>query len=138
MRTPAPVSEVERQSLNRALEALREEWGFASSYGLPELLKGWVKTVASLRKGYPLARTSFEHDLDLRGELDRLVASVPERLGAQIQSFLAPLDAEFHDRTEPQDQPLSEPLAREVLSPRQFRRPKLLAPADQDVAATWW
>lgn len=66
MRTPAPVGEVESQSLARALEALREEWGFGSSYGLPELLKGWVKTVASLRRGYPLPRTSFEHDVDLR------------------------------------------------------------------------
>lgn len=138
MRTPAPVGEVERQSLNRALEALREEWGFVSSYGLPELLKSWVRTVASLRRGYPLARTSFEHDVDLRDELDRIVASVPERLGAQIQSFLVPLDAEFHDRTEPQDQPLCDPPDGEVPSLRQFRRPKLLAPADQDVAATWW
>lgn len=137
MRTPAPVGEVESQRLNRALEALREEWGFPSRYGLPELLKGWVKTVASLRKGYPLSRTSFEHDVDLRDELDRIVGSVPERLGAQIQSFLAPLDAEFHDRTALQEEPLCEPLAGEVLSPRQFRRPKLLAPADQDVAATW-
>lgn len=137
MRTPAPVGDVERQSLNRALEALREEWGFVSSYGLRELLKGWVQTVASLRKGYPLARTSFEHDVDLRDELDRIVASVPERLGAQIQSFLAPLDAEFNDRTEPQEQPLCEPLDGEVLSLRQSRRPKLLDPADQDVAATW-
>lgn len=120
------------------MEALREEWGFVSSYGLPDLLKGWVRTVASLRKGYPLARTSFEHNVDLRDELDRLVASVPERLGAQIQTFLAPLDAEFHDRTEPQEQPLCEPFDGEVLSPRQFRRPRLLNPADQDVAATWW
>ena len=138
MRTPAPVGEVERQSPNRALEALREEWGFVSSYALPELLKSWVRTVASLRKGYPLARISFEHAVDLRDELDRIVASVPERLGAQIQTFLAPLDAEFHDRTEPQEQPLCEPLDGEVLSPRQFRRPRLLKPADQDVAATWW
>ena len=137
MRTPAPVGEVESQSLNRALEGLREEWGFPSSYGLPELLKGWVKTVASLRKGYPLARTSFEHDVDLRDELDRIVGLVPERLGAEIQSFLAPVDAEFHERTAPQEEPLSEPLAGEFPSLRQFRRPKLLAPADQDVAATW-
>jgi len=138
VRTPAPVGEVESQSLTRALEALREEWGFPSSYGLPELLKGWVKTVASLRKGYPLARTSFEHNLDLRDELDRIVGSVPERLGAEIQSFLAPMDAEFHDCTAPQEEPLCEALDGEVPSLRQFRRPKQLAPADEDVAATWW
>lgn len=138
MRTPAPVGEVESQSLTRALEALREEWGFPSSYGLPELLKGWVKTVASLRRGYPLPRTSFEHDVDLRDELDRIVASVPERLGAQIQSFLAPLDAAFHHRTAPHEEPLCEPLEGEVPSLRQFRRPKLLAPTHEEVAATWW
>ena len=71
MRTPAPVGEVERQSPNRALEALREEWGFVSSYALPELLKSWVRTVASLRKGYPLARISFEHAVDLRDSAEQ-------------------------------------------------------------------
>lgn len=136
MRTPAPVGEVERQSLNRALETLRAEWGFPASYGLPDLLKGWVKTVASLRRGYPLPRTSFEHDVDLRDELDRIVESVPERLGAEIQSFLAPLDAEFHDRTTQHDEPLLGPLDGEVPSLRQFRRPKRLDPGDEDAAAT--
>ena len=118
-----PESAEERSALDAVLAAIREEWGFAPTYGLDGLLRSWQRCVEELESPEGIETYFLEHAVSLRDELDRVVLQVSPRLASELALGLAPLDQRFMASTKASDTPLLPALDGEVLHERWFREP---------------
>jgi hypothetical protein len=137
MRLPLPIDDLETASVEAAVAAIRIEWGFHKSWGFPNLLSDWERTVEQLARGYELTFENYTRDLSIRDEIEQLVSRVPPLLANRINAWLQPLDVKFFEYTVAVEEPALPPLGQETLSPRWYRMPANLRSVDHDVAATW-
>ena len=111
--------------MNAIFAKIREEWGFSSGFGLPDLLRRWHEFVEEVESGYRSSVHDFVHELSLRDLLEEIGEAVPVRFRQELEANLKPLDERFWLATEPIPNPI-EPVeeAREWW----FRIPRVAGP----------
>lgn len=125
MKYPQIITGDEKVAVDRFLRQFRDEWGFAASFGLSDLLRGWQTFVSEVEAGYDLSLHDYTHSLALRDEIERLERNVPARIQAEIRTFVDPLDHRFRFATTT----VLEPLLPDMNRPECFwwcRIPKIL------------
>jgi len=126
MKALKPQTTAEGTALTKALSAMREEWNFPPLIDLQWLVKSWYRFVREIKAGYDSHPVDYVHFLDLRDELDRLSATLPDRMQRAIAEVLRPADEEYLLITDTTDEPLLPPDESEHLHERWYRLPKLL------------
>lgn len=100
----------ERDVLEAILKAIRAEWGFARTFGLPELVRRWKSFVLEVENGHELSIHDYTHDLAMRDLLQQVKSQVPQRLAEEIRTQIEEWDARYHQVTRPSERPIAEPL----------------------------
>ncbi len=98
--------EHERRVIATLMDALRDEWGFASSFGLDDLLNRWAAFVNDVEKGYSLMLEDYTQELAIRDSVEDLKEKLPERLRSEVEGLLQPLDQRFRFLTRTTKEPL--------------------------------
>lgn len=123
MKFPKPQGVEERNVLDSVFKEIREEWGFAKSFGPSRLLEKWERFVKDVEEGYSLSIYDYTHELSMRDLLENVKERVPVRLRQEIEVALRPWDARFMQATQPSDRPI-EPVVDEDAKEWWYRLPK--------------
>lgn len=100
----------ERESIDKIFRPIREEWGFAPSFGLPELVRCWQMFVGENENGYQLSIYDYTHDLAMRDLLEQVRLQAPPRLAQELGMELDLLDERFRRASRPSSRPIAEPM----------------------------
>lgn len=92
--------------LGRAFSALREEWGWARTPSLEQLLERWSRFVRDVEDGYRLTLDDYTLELSIRDELESVVDQLSLELRKQILGALICWDQRLTLATNLMDQPL--------------------------------
>lgn len=106
MKSPKPKNQEERQALKKVMGEVREEWGFAESFNLSDLLRKWERFVVETEGGYQLSIYDFTHNLWMRDLLEQVKDAVPARLRQELDVEVEPWDKRFWLATEPSVRPI--------------------------------
>lgn len=110
MNPPSPRDRSEREALDSVMAGIRDEWGFARSFDLGDLLKKWQTFVAGVENGYQLSIHDYEHDLSMRDLIEEVKDAVPLRLRQEIEAAIAPLDDRLSQATWLSEKPIAPPV----------------------------
>ena len=118
MTLPRPLSSSDETTIEHAMVAFRDEWGFVKSFRFEDLLRQWQRFVDEVETGYALGLDDFTQELALRDSLEEVVGKLSSPYREAIEGWLKPLDQRYRFAT------------------REIGRP--LLPVDSPRAFWWW
>lgn len=89
------------ETLTRALDDLRREWGFPPSFGLQQFLERWERFVRNVEAGYEGGLDDYLQNLELREGLHSLLKRLPLQEREAIAALLSRWDERLRFSTRP-------------------------------------